>query len=331
MSKTDKLEPEVIRLSKNSGGSGRGMTFWHQAALCGRKAVLSDAYADDIAAGRVQEPTTPKHFLLGGVFHKMMELWVAPPPGGFVLDQDEITSDPNIREAVRLFEGYREFWDKDYWGRLVEAEVKIPSKEELVDQIEAEFGVPVYGKPDEVRYLDDATVERVLDTRGLILPGAGFYLIDHKTADSPKADTYYSDGYQAILYPYLYELEHPEQKIRGTIYNVVYKFSKRKDKTITIENFHAVFAPYVPEKIHEIKGVLKMAKFNFQHNIPNRQACRDFWSQEECFFARIGRCDKKLQPAGSPLVQIKRNPQAPVVSPVLGREGASPVDKDDKA
>lgn len=294
--------PKLISLTKNSGGSGMGFSHYTSAAECGRTERLSQEYNTMVRNGEVPAPATKNHFSIGSAYHMLQELWRCPPPEGYILDQHELEFNENAKEAVRLFRAYQSKFIADLWGKTIVMEHKLPFTPGAAKAIADEFfGLRITGKPDMVTYMDDNQVAKANLHRGLNLPCAGYYMVDFKTASALKDDTYYSEGAQAILYPYLWMQEYSDQPIVGTIYDIVVRNDKKKDKTPT---FHAVYSPYEPARLDMLKGTIAMAHFNMLLDLPNYNAAVDKFTGELNFFIKTGRNDQKISPENE--VKLKK-------------------------
>lgn len=286
--------PKIILLTTNGGGSGQGFSHYTSAATCGRTERLSQEYTTKVKNGEVPPPATKNHFSIGSAYHMLHELWRCPPPEGYILDQHEIEFNDNAKEAVRLFKAYQKRFLANLWGTNFVVEHKLPNTPEAAAEVaKTFFGLRITGKPDMVSYMDDAAVARANLVREIHLPRAGWYIVDFKTASALKDDSYYSEGAQAILYPYLWEIQYPDKPIVGTIYDIVVRNDKKKDKTPT---FHAVYSPYERDRIDMLKGTIAMAAFNLMLDIPNYDAAVDKFTGELNFFIKTGANDRKLAP-----------------------------------
>lgn len=265
----------ILSLASSEGGSGRGMSFYSSASKCGRRALLTEQQSARIKSGEIPAPATKSAFMVGSGYHKLHELWRSDGLEGMTLDYNEPFTNPSVNEALRLFRGWQQFWPRDFWGQTLAIEAVLPSSDASKEAVRALFGDVVNAKPDMVVHLTAADVEHVASR--VQLPGPGNYIIDWKTEDTPGADLKYMAGLQALWYPIAWELEHPDIPVEGVIFDIIYKHGRRKDKSITAESFHCVFASSALQSHEPLVGMIKQAQYNIANNIPNRSECIGFF------------------------------------------------------
>lgn len=247
-----------LHASLTSGGSEAGMSYWAKAAACGKMALIGKR--------KGQEGERHKHYDVGSVYHKLHELWRLGNP----IDVDlqtlpaELTS-PEMVEGIRLFNGWRAFWDRDFWGRTVAVE-----KDVAVEIA----GEKVTARPDLVVDINESDLERIRSR--VEVPAPGRYIIDFKTAAGENDPLVYSESLQAVWYPNAW-LEATGEQIEGIIFDIIYKHPRRKDRSVTTESFGAVFAGAYGRHVNDIQGLVEQGKANVlraqAYNLGNRAEC----------------------------------------------------------
>ena len=280
--------PNLTELVMQAGaGSPRGMHFYSDAAKCGKRALLSDeTHVDETV------PMTPRDgktgLRVGTFYHRLHELWrlnVLPPLNASPSMASEYTAlynvgDPSLTEALRLFHGYRCHWDRDLWGKPVGVELLLPTPEYKQSVMDT-FGVQVTGKLDMVAVFEPedevgATVDgqpsplTLANQRCKDITEPGAYVIDWKTSENAPDPLLYTLDTQALWYPALWQICHPALSLRypmrGMIFDVIIKLSRRKDQSITPSSFDAVFAKAQPVEraIDELRGLIEQGVRNMQ-------------------------------------------------------------------
>ena len=308
LSETEK----ALSLAVNSGGSGLGMSYYSGAAKCGRRARLSQERYQSFRDSNAPLPPTKNHFIVGSVFHKLHELArinevdpFATPP---TLDADEQYKNPNVAEGMRLYRGWLRTWGLGFWGKCIGVEVHLEDKstffappptalpplpdetlEDYERRCEETYGpIPVTGALDMVVEMDEAACERA-KKRGLELT-PGRRIVDWKTADGPSDGSQYAGGMQALWYCYLWNKHHPDAPVDGIIFDVTMKRSRRKDRSVLIDDFQAFYVPYGMESVDTLRGMVTQGHRNVVEDIPNRAECVS-WRGEVCPFRVMGTCD----------------------------------------
>ncbi len=270
----------------NSGGSGRGMSFWSGAARCGRRAVLSERKYAGYREVQSTLPLLKNHFLVGSLYHAMQEGWRLEEPA-YQFDPEVSYVNVNVQEAARLFRGYMGNWSRECWGTTLAVERQLPDAELIRADIHSTFGVEVTGKIDMVCDLGAAHIAEARQRIPDITPGR--YIVDFKTAEqpSPGSPIAYTLGLQAMWYPLLWNWSHPESPVNGMIFDVVYKRSRRTPRPHTAEDFAAYYVPTLPGSanltIAGLRGMIMQGKYAVDNFLPNRGECVS-WRGEMCQF-----------------------------------------------
>lgn len=268
----------------NSGGSGRGMSFWSGASRCARKVLLAERKYKTYRDVESTLPMQKNHFLVGSLYHAMQEGWRKEDPP-YCYSEDESYVNVNVQEAARLFRGYMANWPRELWGKCIGAEVQLPADERCKREIFNHFGCEVTGKVDMVTELQPKHLDAARQRLPEITPGR--YIVDFKTADMPGSGIAYQLGLQAMWYPLLWNLQHPETPVSGIIFDCIYKRSRRAPRPFTPDDFGAYFAPFYPDSnkltVNGLRGMVEQGKRNVEGNTPNRGECVS-WRGEICQF-----------------------------------------------
>lgn len=284
-----------LSLAANSGGSGEGMSHYSQASRCGRRARLSAERYARFAAEGAALPASKNHFIIGSVYHKLQEL--ARREDKPMLNYNEQFKNPNVAEGVRLYRGWLSTWGLGFWGDCLGVEVQLADDETfvapIIRNVDEENGgrVNVTGQLDMVVEMDEAACERA-SRRGVTLT-PGRRIVDWKTADSPSDGTSYRDGLQAIWYCHLWNKHHPDTPVDGIIFDVVCKRSRRKDRSVLLDDFQAFYVPAGVETVDVLRGLVLQGHRNIIEDIPNRSECCS-WRGEICPFRLNGECDARV-------------------------------------
>lgn len=264
-----------------SGGSAHGMSYWADAARCGMRALLNErdkarVANDHLAIPPLSDESKDKKaaFAVGSAYHKLHEL---ARNGELKLeDHETIAVDPESwsashLEALRLFNGWMAHWPLNLWGKTYAIE-----KEITVDVA----GYPVSAKPDLVVDVPDLPYYIRAQARCPKLPSCGKYLIDFKTSDQPYEDMYYKTGLQALWYCWAWNKRFPEDRVQGIIFDTIYKFGRRKDKSITSASFGAIYVDAVWSDEAPLIGMIKQGHDNIERarreQRGNRSECHQF-------------------------------------------------------
>lgn len=280
------LSDEEFEIHKgiNSGGSGRGGSFWAGASRCGRRALLSErkyAHFRDIESTL---PLLKNHFLVGSIYHLLHENWRMEFPKLSAMDATpDKYSNVNVQEGARLFQGYASNWSREMWGETLAVERQLPESADVASDIMCTFGAELTGKVDMVVELRHEHLDEARRRLPEIAPG--FYIVDFKTAEMPGNGLGYQMGLQSLVYPYLWNQQFPSRPVSGTIFDVIYKRSRRKPAPFTSGDFGAYFAPYkIENQAHvaaSLKGMIQQGKYTTENFIPNRSECCS-WRGEIC-------------------------------------------------
>src|SRR3990167_11516014 len=109
-------EPQPVLYVENTGGSGRGISFYSEAALCGRRAKLNSEF----------ENVPGEAAAVGIVFHKLAELYhKGEDVPQVVLPYNNFSADA-VQEGLRLFGAYRQRYRPDAFGKVIDTEILLP-------------------------------------------------------------------------------------------------------------------------------------------------------------------------------------------------------------
>lgn len=276
--------PELLRLSLNSGGSGHGMSYWTQAAACGLKAIFDD---EKRAAWAVEPSSIPTFdrsklnaFAVGGVYHKLHELWRLGKLSGTWFDFAEPLEDASVALGIRLFREWHAHWPRDFWGKQLAVELNLPRSDAARETLTSMFGEVVNAQPDLAVYISEDDLPRVRE-RCPVLTRPGNYLIDFKTAGGKYDDLYYTGGTQALWYPMAWEIEFPDLPLEGIIFDIIQKpRANAKVQTVTREMFHAVYASSALGQSDTLVGLIEQGRANIDRArskaVGNRAECIKF-------------------------------------------------------
>lgn len=277
--------------SMRTTSSGRGVTYWSTAAKCGRKANLIEQnalrYQDSMTEpgedGKVNRLTIGAHFAT------LMEMWQKRTlPDGTLRDYDEMTHSPELEEALRLFEFYRAQRARDYWGRVVAVELKIPTTPQGAQLMKEYFGDETTGRTDLLVEMSEADVARHESNHGLTLDGPGLYIIDQKTGGKHGAMDYwkYTFGDQGLLYQYIWNTENPDKQVKGMVFDRIVSHTK-----LTEKSFAAYVCKAQPGDEEIFRNLVQIGKRNVETNEANSAMCFDGF--KPCYFFVSGQCPRK--------------------------------------
>lgn len=284
------LNELALHHAVNSGGSGQGMSYWANAAKCGRRALLSEQKYSGYRDVQSTLPILKNHFIVGSVYHAMQEGWRREFPDYGHSDMINYVN-VNVQEAARLFKGYRQLWQRDLWGDALAIEQQLPATEEAKDTVKRLFGADVTAKVDMVVELKEKNLENARKRLPDLMPGR--YIVDFKTAEQPSvgSELAYKMGLQALWYPLVWNLQNPHLTVSGTIFDVIYKRSRRAPRPFTSDDFAAYFAPLhdAEKSTKDLRGMVAQGRFTTREFLGNRAECVS-WRGEVCpFFAK--ECD----------------------------------------
>ena len=287
--------------STPQGDSGRGNSHYTKAALCGRLKRLIDA---DKAAGTSEPDPVGKdglsYFEVGRFYHLLQEHGAKADLSG-VWDLTDGAYTPDFLEALHLYRGWCKLWGSitEKYGEVVATELLLPTEGAPTEAAQRALGGEFTGRIDLLVRIAD--VDGVMARTGLILPGPGLYIIDHKTAKGPAAtDAHkFTNHTQAMGYATLYNLEHPNEPVMGTIFDVLYKhrtFLREAKRNITGKvqqgASHAhFFQPSMPDDEGVITNLVKLGSYMYDNDVPNPTAC--FGQYAACSYLLNGRCSRK--------------------------------------
>ena len=246
---------------ENTGGSGRGIGFYSEAALCGRRANLNAELSDE--SGEAAST--------GITFHKLAEMYHRGDSiPGVVLPYANFSADA-VQEGLRLFGAYRQRYARDFLGEVIDTEILLPeggleASPTLQEQVLAAVGV----WPFTARI--DMAVRRTTQGKiGDYVLEPGVYLVDHKTKKrkDPDAETTYRFSPQMLAYQLLWNALRPKEKCSGFIINVVVAHKK-----LDGDSFQQFFIPPPTEdEVAGFKHWLQDAALKAQLNQANLARC----------------------------------------------------------
>ena len=282
--------------SSPHGSSGRGVSFWSKASKCGRLAILDQQHAEERQATEDLDALS-----VGVYYHALQEVGMRGQAAGEVWDQtDSQVEDKNWQEALRLYRAYQRDWGTPLgrWGAdLISVEEKIPGTPAGEALVKSLFGDVTTGRVDAVIRINDP--ELTYQNTGILVPGPGIYLLDHKSAKSRQQnhEWEYRFGMQSILYQHVYNLEH-EEPCQGMIFDILMKHKDitkgpqlSKSGEIRRESsYNAIMA--VPE--HDAERIIKALVQAGKHNVDNDKAVPShcFAGFSPCRHFTSGRCSR---------------------------------------
>lgn len=270
------LGVKMIIKTLKSTSSGKGMTFYNIAGLCAHKANLLEEKTeeDTYACCRFQSEqgkVCGKH--VGVALHLMLEHYHKSGVTEFDFQLDEMGLEDVINEAFRVFVNYTGHYSPNAFGRVEAAELHIPNDcpKETPTQILAMFAVELTGRLDMVVELTDSEAADLSQAANINLPGAGYYIIDHKSKgknDKELVNEYmYSD--QFVAYPAIWTAAFPHKPCRGTIVNTIIRHKK-----MSADSFFLTYVP--PPSIGDISALsmhLIRTEEALRRDVRNRSAC----------------------------------------------------------
>jgi hypothetical protein len=201
-----------------------GLSRYTPFSECVRRAVYFDSMRKPASE---QQPPKEDYFLVGTMVHALLRhyrlgtviehdeqfSWLGTP----LLDRQECRD-----EAFRLFNDYIKLFPREDFGTVVSTEEVIQ-----IDDFMG-TGVPLSGALDLVCEIKPEHVDAIRQTRQIdLLPG--LYLVDDKTAGRNEPDKLipkYRHSPQFQGYMHLWNHAHPDQRLMGTIVNVIIKTKK---------------------------------------------------------------------------------------------------------
>jgi hypothetical protein len=249
-----------------SAGSGRGGSYWAISATCGLKGRLYEhfqALDQEVEYDpKAQTPTgrpkvTGKY--AGSFYHAFQQYWRTgkfSTPTALSVSHEDI----NYETAANCFQAYRRRCgnDPNNRGTVLDAEVKSPANPEEEALVRAALGdIPFTIRHDLRVHVDAALVDRFLTEDGIVLPGPGDYLVDHKLVQSISEETIngYRYGFQSISYLTTYNLCHPQSPVRGILYDVMARVKKPEP-----HHFQLILAEVPDNALDIVRDGLRLAK-----------------------------------------------------------------------
>lgn len=240
----DNIE-ELLDLACNSGGSGDGLSHYTVANRCGMRAYLqmqqrATRQEEDHYVSSLTDKSNALR--LGSAYHKLHEWWSEGALDDFPSVFATQFEDPNFQLAMRLFEAYTMQFGRRYWGEVLGSEWLMPASQLALAANKLVFdGSVVNAKPDRVVRISEADLR---DIDRVQLPGQGVYVVDFKTSGMDHDPLFWQTSLQAAWYPMATKMECPEWNVRGTIFDVVRKPTRKNDPV----TFEAHFVPYNHER-----------------------------------------------------------------------------------
>lgn len=280
--------------ARQGTGTSRGVSYWSEAIMCGRKRNLIQLHREVHAANEGSDVLT-----VGTYYHWLHEQWAnGRLPEEFEIAVAEI-QDAEWSEALRLFNFYRQNRPLDYFGTIVGSEVTFPIDDEhrklIADFMGMESDDPDVptGQADRLVYMSAEDCERVETDYEITLRGPGLYIHDHKTCGARKsiegirAD--WTDTVQALAYPVLYNLAPSRLgRVKGMIFDGIVKH-RNLDQA---RSFQVAFAPYSEENDEIVKAAILEARYQRDRNVANPYACYSKFGKP-CGFLENGLCPRK--------------------------------------
>lgn len=292
------LDIQRIIGDTRQGGSSRGISYWSDAASCGRRVRLKEEHP------KVQLPIddddTPDALVVGSTYHLLHELGIRGQTTDETWDATDGALTASTIQALNLHRAWVRDWVsvEQKWGaRALATELAVPETD-VGRQAALELtGDDVTGRLDALLDVHDPDVAYA--NTGLLLPGPGRYILDFKTAKShsPQHSWTYGHGLQGVNYLWLYNLEHPETPVRGLIFDVMFKHAKpSKDaryastgRLLQNSSYAAYLQEANPNAEQVIRGLVQIGQRNLEGpGVPNADAC--FKGFSPCEFFRRGLC-----------------------------------------
>jgi hypothetical protein len=283
------------------GDSGRGNSHYTKAAECGRLKRLMDAdKAEGIArVDPIGKRDGLKYFEVGRLYHLLQEHGAQADLSG-VWDLRDEAYNPEFLEALRLYRGWCSLWGSitNKYGEVVATELSLPTPGAATAAAQLALGGEFTGRIDLLVRISDA--DAVMARTGLILPGPGLYIIDHKTAAGPnKTDAHkFTNHTQAMGYATLYNLEHPDDPVVGTIFDMLYKHKVflrvpkigAAGKVVQGKSHEHFYQATAPDDQGVIVNLVQLGSHNYDNDIPNPTKCHGPFGT--CEYLTSGRCNR---------------------------------------
>lgn len=284
-----------------SGGSGRGISYYTQGLQCARKVVL-DNKAKAERAAREAEGQSLREYGKGGsaasrigtLYHALCEQW----HGKGITFEKAIPCndlyDLEFHEAERLFKYYKKQWHNDptYFGTAEAVELKFP-RNEADEKLLAEafqFEEPLTALLDMVIRIDNIGRARLFKEHGLVLPGAGLYVWDHKSSKAKKNTLEWDMSMQFTGYPLMYATcmdEEPLGMIAASMVRHKKLVQTEKTKSFTL---HLVPWETAVKNHAAFSTMLNLSHGLIEANFPNATSCFN-WGRA-CYHYENGTCER---------------------------------------
>jgi len=284
--------------SRAGGGSGRGISYWSNAAKCGRKAILDEqakqASGPQIPVEAGSEEDTVDALAVGTTYHALHEMSVAGALSDLVWDLTDGSLTESFLEGTRLYRAYTRDWGSvgaRFGGTVVGAETPIPSTEVGEAEVAQLFGDKVTGRIDLVLDIVDPEVCR--QNTGLIVR-PGRYLLDFKSLKSHSAQHQWSYQFsmQAATYLHIYNMENPETPALGMIFDIITKTKtiRKEDEAKGRSSYAAFLQRPEPDDVDVVKALVHIGKRNVGGNVANPSECLSGFAPCKWFVS--GKCPR---------------------------------------
>lgn len=271
------------------GGSPFGMSYWTKAASCARSLLLERSqpkardYFDEgvfnVASGKLDA------LRVGTAYHLLHEL--RPE-----MTTPERVVDAEFAEGLRLYRAWIARFDSvhmkyGFEEYIVEAPLPFdsPNGWQAIQKLyKLPSNVQVTGQMDGVGFIPDAALSKVYDNTGLILPRAGYYILDFKTARSASAGELYTLSIQACAYLTMYNACLPDSPVAGMIFDQVTKTKEPK-----FAHHLALASDMDPRRVENLVriGVASLAA-NEGRGLCNETGCGNH--MKVCYWKKTGAC-----------------------------------------
>lgn len=223
------------------GGSPRGISFWKVAASAKPKLEPEAVPVEELSplavlAAQSDQPIAPEpkgfsgrlnHFAVGSYYHLLQEIDMAGQLPTEYWDATREGLTPEMREALRLFHCFKTKWGSvaQKWGFTeFQVELDLPRSPDAIQRgFQLFANQQVTARLDGVGCVEDP--QGVKDRTGFQLPGPAYYILDFKTVGkpTPEGSTKYTLSHQAMNYMLQFQLEYPEKRLGGIIYDEISK------------------------------------------------------------------------------------------------------------
>lgn len=255
------------------GGSGQGWSYWSSFLGCPRRYALdqkSKAATDSKALATI-----------GTYFHWLLEQYYQ----GVMAVNDEVAYERPAdnsawNEALRMFFAYQQEFPYDEF-EVIGCEVEIEAASEDIVGI-----APFTGRIDMVVRVREDQIDQIYKTRGILLE-PGVYLLDTKTTSKQMSYEFefWQSSIQLNAYMLVWDALHPNDKVKGTIVNVVQRNKK------VIYRSHLIFPPEKDMKalvFQTLRRCQDLRDFNGEYT--NVSRCYDYF--KPCPHLVSGACDR---------------------------------------